>query len=65
MKLCEVYSHKGQRRHLVDADRYTTVSRSKSLCGKTGKDYWIPDAVYYYGMKWKMCKACQKRKKNG
>jgi len=64
MNLCEVYSKKGNRRHLVDADKYKSVSKSKSLCGKTGRNYWIPDAVYFYGMNWKICKKCAKAKKH-
>lgn len=63
MNLVEVYSKRGKRRHLVDADRYTRVSRSRSLCGKTGKDYWIPNMVYFYGVHWQMCKECERLSK--
>lgn len=60
MKPVEVYSKRGKRRHLVDADRYKSVSRSTSLCGKSGKDYWIPNALYFYGCEWSLCKKCEK-----
>jgi hypothetical protein len=49
---------------LVDGNKYTRVSKSKSLCGKTGKDYWIPDAAYFYGANWKICAKCEKTKQN-
>ncbi len=61
--LVAVYAHRGQRRHLVDANKYKRVSKSTSLCGKTGKDYWIPNAIYYIGMTWPMCKKCEKEAK--
>lgn len=60
MKTCEVYARKGKRRHLVDTRLYSKVSESKSLCGKTGKDYFIPDAAYYIGQTWRMCAKCRK-----
>ena len=55
-----VYSKKGKRRHLVDSTKYKKVSRSRSLCGMPGSKYWIPMAVYFYGINWTLCKKCAK-----
>lgn len=58
LNLITVYSRKGKRRHLVDANKYEFVSESKSLCGMEGSNYWIPNAYYWHGEKFPMCKKC-------
>ena len=60
MKPVNVYSRNGKVQHLVDGDRYTHVSRSRSLCGLSGKAYHIPAAAYYWGMHWPVCKKCKR-----
>lgn len=61
----DVYSKNSEVRHLVDADKYTIVSRSRCLCGLSGKSVWIPDAVYFYGINWKLCKKCKRSQQKG
>lgn len=59
MRTVPVYSKNSEVQHLVDTRKYTKVSCSRSLCGlRGGKSYWVPDAVYYIGMKWPVCKKC-------
>jgi hypothetical protein len=58
MNTVQVYERKKKRVHLVNADKYERVSTSKSLCGIDGSKYWIPDAIYWHGENYPMCKKC-------
>lgn len=60
LNVVEAGSRKGRKRHLIDADKYTRVSRSKALCGKPGKEMIRFDAVYvnYPALYPKKCALC-------
>jgi hypothetical protein len=62
--LVTVGSKKGKKRHLVDADKYNRLSRSKALCGISGSALIQFDAAYFnYELVYPiMCKACQAKK---
>ena len=47
--------------HFVDADRYTRVSRSRTLCGLKGTSVFQPDAVWFGAPK--KCSKCFKKAK--
>ena len=65
MNLVTVGSKKGKTRHYIDCDLYQRLSKSKSLCGKSGKDLIHFDATYFnYDLVYPiMCKKCVKIRK--
>ena len=65
MNLVEVGSKRGKKRHFIDGDKYSMVSRSKALCGKSGKGLIMYDAVFFnYPLCYPiMCKECKKLSK--
>ncbi len=59
MNVVSVYSKVSKKKHLVDAEKYQRVSKSKSLCGLNGKSYCIPNAIYFHEIGWTLCKKCK------
>ena len=62
MNSIECGSRKGKIRHFIDTDKYDRVSKSKSLCGKAGKDLIRYNAVFFnYEVAFpNCCKKCSK-----
>ena len=57
-KYYKVINNNWTRIHWVDVDKYTRVSKSKTMCGLNGKQIWQPMAVYFGGCP--ECKNCEK-----
>ena len=67
MDLVEVGLKRGKTRHFIDAEKYSSVSRSKALCGMIGKRLIHYDAVFFnYKLCYpKMCPECKKLSTKG
>ncbi len=65
MNLITVAPKKGKIRHFIDANKYDRVSKSKALCGKSGKELIMFNAVYFnYELMYpKLCKKCLNKSK--
>jgi hypothetical protein len=58
-EFARVVNNNWSKLHLIDRGKYKRVSKSKTLCGLTGKQVRQPMAAWFGGAPW--CEICKKK----